>query len=188
MAATHRFPLLTGGAHEAALAPVALRRCGKGTESGAAPGTATNPTVPPTHLHPRDTLRSLLTPRSRLTLKVGEKTCLCCIRMPSSAFQPSPRDAWPCPCPLQPREGLPLNQVAKEVLGEGWRSGHRSFPMRKLLGGSGKRRAGGVKCPTLLSVCQQIGKKQRERESNPQAVPGRNMVTSLYLRSALGHQ
>lgn len=125
---THRFPLLTGGAHETTVAPVTLQRPGKRTESGAAPGSAPNPAVPPTHLQPGDTLWSWLTARSGFTLRGDKqkpnptKLPLSCVHMPLSALHPSPRDLLPCPCPLQPHEGLSLQQVAKEGL-EKWPQG-----------------------------------------------------------------
>jgi len=153
---THRLPLLARGAHEATLAPVALWRPRKRTESGAAPGMATNPGVPRTHLHPGDTLRSLLAPRSRLTLREGKKTqnldgCPFRILLPSSTLHPSPRDAWPCARPLKPSKGLPRHWVAKEVVGAGLEQWPRGVPVRKQREEEGRR---GVKCLTLLSVSQ----------------------------------
>lgn len=47
---------------------------------------------------------------------------LSCVHMPLSALHPPPRDLLPCPCPLQPHEGLSLQQVAKEGL-EKWPQG-----------------------------------------------------------------
>lgn len=74
---------------------------------------------------------------------------------------------------------------------QGWRSGPRGFPARKLLQGQREEEGwGGHKMPNFdFCLTANRGKKsKRERASNPQAVPRRNIVKSRYLRSAPGHR
>lgn len=144
---TYRFPLLAGGTHEATLAPVTLRRPGKRAESGTAPGTTTNPVVPWTHLHPGDTWRSLLTPRSRLTLRGGKK---------KTKPKPRPAASLAFTCHhlpfILPRGTcgpvlVPCSQAkgcrCKEVLDTGLEKWPQGLPHEEAAGGGrGKRKVG----------------------------------------------
>lgn len=176
---THRFSLLAGWTHEATLTPVTLRRPGKRGESGAAPSMAINPTVPQTYLYPRDTLWSLLTTRSRLTLRGGKKKKKKkpdqLLLLHSYAIICLSRDVWPCPCPLQPHEGLPLHPVAKEVLDAGLEKWPQRLPCEE--GASGAEGRGGLvgghKMPNFdFCLTANREKKSKRERATTRLCPG----------------